>query len=204
MVQFLCTFGYDNTFSSCICVSILIGTGIAVSLVVSLLVQDTRKVFDYDVKLVFSRRKIVQNLVDNFIRRHVVALKIVIGVALLGITAFNIAMRYPDNEIAIGITIAVYGGAGLAALPLMNELIVETTYPVGEATSTGVSMMASQLVAALLVGLSAIVPSSGSDDYPHTVCRDGESQDLTWYLLFVNGIFILYYPFFVYFYRKLI
>ena len=45
MVQFLCTFGYDNTFSSCICVSILIGTGIAVSLVVSLLVQDTRKVF---------------------------------------------------------------------------------------------------------------------------------------------------------------
>ena len=123
---------------------------------------------------------------------------------MLGISGFNIAMRYPDNEIAIGITIAVYGGAGLAALPLMNELIVETTYPVGEATSTGVSMMASQLVAALLVALSAIVPSSGSDDYPHTVCRDGESQDLTWYLLFVNGIFILYYPFFVYFYRKFI
>lgn len=174
MVQFLCTFGYDNTFASCICVSILIGTGIATSLVISLLVQDTR--------------------------RHVVALKIVIGVALLGITGFNIAMRYPDNEIAIGITIAVYGGAGLAALPLMNELIVETTYPVGEATSTGVSMMASQLVAALLVALSAVVPSSGSDDFPDTVCRDGESQDLTWYLLFVNGVFILYYPFFVYFY----
>ena len=137
-------------------------------------------------------------------RRHVLALKIVIGVALLGITGFNIAMRYPNNEIAIGITIAIYGGAGLAALPLMNELIVETTYPVGEATSTGVSMMASQLVAALLVALSAIVPSSGSDDYPDTVCRDGESQDLTWYLLFVNGLFILYYPFFVYFYRKFI
>ena len=188
MVQFLCTFGYDNTFSSCICVSILIGTGIAVSLVVSLLVQDTRKVFTISSYSFRSEKNFP--MVKNFIRRHVVALKIVIGVALLGITGFNIAMRYPDNKIAIGITIAIYGGAGLAALPLMNELIVETTYPVGEATSTGVSMMASQLVAALLVALSAIVPSSGSDDYPHTVCRDGESQDLTWYLLFVNGIFI--------------
>ena len=146
-----------------------------------------------------QKKFVSRNLIH---RRHVVALKIVIGVALLGITGFNIAMRYPNNEIAIGITIAIYGGAGLAALPLMNELIVETTYPVGEATSTGVSMMASQLVAALLVALSAIVPSSGSDEYPETVCRDGESQDLTWYLLFVNGIFILYYPFFVYFYRK--
>ena len=54
-------------------------------------------------------------------------------------------MMYPDNEVGIIISLVVYGGAGLTALPLMNELVVESTYPVGEATSTGFAMMMSQV-----------------------------------------------------------
>ena len=52
---------------------------------------------------------------------------------------------YPNNEVGIIISLVVYGGAGLTALPLMNELVVESTYPVGEATSTGFAMMMSQV-----------------------------------------------------------
>ena len=43
IVQFLCPFGYSNTFSSSICISIIIGTGIIVSFGVSFLVRGTRK-----------------------------------------------------------------------------------------------------------------------------------------------------------------
>ena len=65
--------------------------------------------------------------------------KIIAGVALLGLTGFNIAMQFPNNEILIGASLIV-GGAGMAGMPLINELIVETTYPAGEATSTGIGI----------------------------------------------------------------
>ena len=56
-----------------------------------------------------------------------------------------LAMTFPNNEAGIIVSLVVYGGAGLTALPLMNELVVESTYPVGEATSTGFAMMMSQV-----------------------------------------------------------
>ena len=44
IVQFLCPFGYDNTFSSVAGVPIILGTGIIVSIGVSFIVRGTRKV----------------------------------------------------------------------------------------------------------------------------------------------------------------
>ena len=126
------------------------------------------------------------------------------GIALAAVLGFNIAMRYPANEIVIGITLAIYGGFSLAALPLANELIVETTYPVGEATSIGFPMVASQVNSAITIALSSLVPLNGIETYPDSVCRDGESQDLTWFLSIVIGIPSVLYPFFVYFYRNFI
>ena len=62
------------------------------------------------------------------------------GISILGSCGFNIAMQFPKNEILICVSLVILGGAGMACLPLMNELIVETTYPAGEATSTGIGV----------------------------------------------------------------
>jgi len=145
--------------------------------------------------------------------------KIIIGIAALASIGFNFAMRFPENEIWIlgilfetrhnqfkqtscsikyKVTVIIYGGAGLTGLPLMNELIVETTYPIGEATSTGFGMIAAQALAAVLVVLSSIPEQGYSPE--QSVCPDGEGQDLFWYLIIINGILVLYYPFFVFFY----
>ena len=126
-----------------------------------------------------------------------------VGICLLALSGFNIAMQYNQNEVWIGITLAIGGGAGLAFLPLMNELIVETTYPVGPATSTGIPNWLSGSFGGALVALSSLVPLSDLDEYPNSVCRDGETQDLSWYISIVTGIGLIYYLFFVYFYRKI-
>lgn len=57
------------------------------------------------------------------------------------------AMMYSDNEILILLTCIVYGAAGLSAYPIACELTVETTYPVGEATSTGIFVMFGEFLA---------------------------------------------------------
>ena len=110
-------------------------------------------------------------------------------------------MKYAENEILIGITLAISGGAGIAFLPIMNELIVETTYPVGAATSTGIVKLLSGLFGGVLMAFSSLIPLSDLDDYPDSVCRDGESQDLSWFVSIINGIGLVFYLFFVYFYR---
>ena len=79
------------------------------------------------------------------------------GISLLGASGFNISMQYPKNEIFIGISFAVMGGAGLACLPLMNELIVETTYPAGEATSIGIPVWLTSPLSGALVALSSVI-----------------------------------------------
>ena len=126
-----------------------------------------------------------------------------VGICLLALSGFNIAMQNAQNEVLIGITLAIAGGAGLAFLPLMNELIVETTYPVSPATSTGIPNWLSGPFGGALVALSLLVPLSDLDEYPNSVCRDGESKDLSWYLSIATGIGFVYYLFFVYFYRKI-
>ena len=121
LVQFLCPHGYSNTFASSICASAIIGSGLLCSLVLSFFIDGTE--------------------------RHVTAIKILFPVAMLGSIGFTVAMMYPDNEVWIVVACVVYGSAGLCAYPIACELTVETTYPVGEATSTGIFVMLGQLLA---------------------------------------------------------
>ena len=115
---------------------------------------------------------------------------------------FGIAFQFPNNEILICVSLVILGGAGLPCLPLVNELIVETTFPAGEATSTGICFCLSGPLSGALVALSSLIPYSNQDEYPNSVCRDGELQDLSWFFTITNAITIVCYPFFVYFYRK--
>ena len=124
------------------------------------------------------------------------------GICILGIGGFNIAMQFPNNEVLICVSLVILGGAGMACLPLTNELIVETTYPAGEATSTGIGSWLSGPLSGVLVALSSLIPYSDQNEYPDTVCREGELQDLSWFFSIMNSVLIAYYLFFVYSYRK--
>lgn len=125
-----------------------------------------------------------------------------IGIVAMGSSGFNIAMQYSENKILIATTLAISGGAGVSCMPLFNELIVETTYPAGEATSTGIATWLAGPITGIFIALSTLIPYSNQAKYPDSVCRDGETQDLSWFLSIMNGIFIVYCLFFVYFYRK--
>ena len=127
-----------------------------------------------------------------------------LGISFFALTCFIAAMQHPENEIAIGVTLAITGGAGLACIPLMNELIIETTYPFGTATSTGIALTASRIFGTILIALSTLVPYGDKIDYPMSVCREGELQDLSWYLTITNSMLIIYYFIFVYLYRQVI
>ena len=124
------------------------------------------------------------------------------GIAILGMCGFGIALQFPNNEILICISLVILGGAVFPCLPLVNELIVETTYPAGEATSTGICACVSGPLSGALVALSSLIPYSDQHDYLDSVCRDGELQDLSWFFSILNAITIVFYLFFVYFYRK--
>ena len=110
-------------------------------------------------------------------------------------------MNFPNNEILIGVSIVVCG-IGVPMFPLTNELIVETTYPAGEATSTSICAQLAGPLSATLVALSSLIPYGDQDEYPDSVCRDGELQNLSWFVAMMNGIFLVNYLFFAYFYRK--
>ena len=107
-------------------------------------------------------------------------LKIIGGITILGLCGFNISMTFPNNEILIGVSMVVCG-MGVASLPLSNELIVETTYPAGEATSTSICAWFAGPLSGALVALSSLIPYGDLDNYPESVCRDGELQDLSWF-----------------------
>ena len=111
-------------------------------------------------------------------------------------------MQFSNNEILIGASLVVVGGAGFAGVPLMNELIVETTYPAGEATSTGIGVWLTAALSGAIIAISSLIPYGDLNDYPDSVCRTGELQDLSWFFTIMNGIFLVYSLIFAYFYRK--
>ena len=121
---------------------------------------------------------------------------------------------YPNNQAGILATLIVFGGAGLTALPLMNELVVESTYPVGEATSTGFAMIMSlvsftllptklnsiterkiQALAAIFIVLSLIPPTGYEPE--HSICPEDQGQNFFWYMVGLNSVFVLFYPIFI-------
>ena len=69
-------------------------------------------------------------------------------------------------------------GAGFAAVTLLNEIIVETTYPVGERTSTGIGAWLTAALSGTIIAISSLIPHGDLNEYPDSVCRIGELQDL--------------------------
>ena len=91
--------------------------------------------------------------------------------------------------VSIGVSFLVGGtrnienqqsGAGFGGVTLMNESIVEITYPVGERTSTGIGAWLTAALSGAIIAISSLIPYGDLNDYPDSVCRIGELQDLFW------------------------
>lgn len=79
-------------------------------------------------------------IVDKY-KRFEEVIKGCFCLAALGSCAFPIVSRFPNMGIVIAIVLAIFGFLGFGIYPVGLELGVEVTYPVSEATSTGIIIM---------------------------------------------------------------
>jgi len=185
--QFLCPWGYDDNFSGPICVSVLVGSGFFGSAIAGVVVDKT-KLFTPITKFCFT-----------------------IGVA--SIVGFSIVHHYPHQRVWVALTLGVFGFFGIPVYPIGNELAVEATYPVGEATSTGVIFMLGQLQGIILVLILQILGVElKKEDAPLEVCNEsGDSSvtvlDMTNSAYFMMGyaclVWLIYLVFFKTEYRRI-
>jgi len=106
-------------------------------------------------------------------------------IALSASIGFSFMMHVPEQEPWIALVLGVYGLGGLSFFPLCCEMAAESTFPVGEATSTGFLMMLGQLLAAVMMFGSVAVPKEFVPDV--SVCSPKEdAQDLSGFLLYLD------------------
>lgn len=176
--QMLCPWGYDDNFTGVVCVSSLIGAGLVGAAVAGLIVDKTK--------------------------RYMEVTKGCFAIASLALIAFSVVHNRPDQWVLIAITCGVFGLFGLPVYPVGNELSVETTYPVGEATSSGMLFIFGQLQSIVLViALSAIGSDIPEDKLTNSKCNTNskykvEVKDLaistyvlTGYAILVMLVFVL-------------
>nr|CAB3263800.1 major facilitator superfamily domain-containing protein 7-like [Phallusia mammillata] len=123
--QILCPWGYDDFYVGVVCGTVLIGVGFIGAGIAGVIVDKTKR-FTEVTKLGFL-------------------------IAVLALVAFAILHNRPNQWVAIAVACGVFGFFGIPVYPIGNELAVETTYPVGEATSSGVVFMSGQLQGIILV-----------------------------------------------------
>lgn len=115
--QILCPRGYSDDFAG-ICGALMIVIGMLLSAVAGVYVDKTKH-FDE-------------------------VLKISLSLAVLSGIAFTQVSRMRDQHAWVAVTAALFGGFGLTIYPISMELAVEVTYPVAEATSSGLCIVAGQ------------------------------------------------------------
>ncbi|XP_052772964.1 solute carrier family 49 member A3-like [Mya arenaria] len=169
--QILCPRGYSDDFAG-LCGALMIVCGVIMSGVAGVYVDKTKR-FDEVLKVSFA-------------------------IATLAGIAFTQVSRLRDQQALVAITLALFGGFGLVIYPISMELAVEVTYPVAEATSSGLCIVSGQVLAiATLLSMQYIAqPLSGYESQLETGCHISENstdnfvpQDWTYSNLFIFNVF---------------
>lgn len=167
--QILCPWGYDSNFSGVVCNSALIGGGIVGAILASIIADKTRK--------------------------HTEIAKICLVLSTLALISFAVMHSYRDLAAPIAVSLGVFGFFALPVYPIGNELCVETTYPVGEATSSGILMMVGQLQGILLLVLFSSLGKELPSDFLGEVCNTSDSAltiyDMAIPLYIMTGVAIV-------------
>lgn len=164
--QFLCPKGYDNSFVG-LCGSLLIVGGLLGSVVAGVIVDRT-KWFEQVAKISYSIAAVVS-------------------------CAFALLSLRPHVEVPLAVSVTLFGAAGFAIYPLGLEMGVECTYPVAEATSSGLLIIAGQIFGIIYVLLmSALAGPASNYDMSIEKCTAAEAlsvqpQDWTVPVLIMCG-----------------
>lgn len=150
--QMLCPWGYDDNFAGVVCTASMIGAGLVGAAIASVVVDNTK--------------------------RYIEVTKVCFVIAVLALIAFAVMHSYPGLWVPIAISLGAFGLCGLPVYPIGNELSVETTYPVGEATSSGILFMSGQLQGILLVVILSAISTELPADHPGEVCKSGGDEDV--------------------------
>ncbi|XP_051513605.1 solute carrier family 49 member A3-like [Myxocyprinus asiaticus] len=97
----------------------------------------------------------------------------------LGCTAFAVVSLLRDQKIAIGAACAWFGLFGFSVYPIAMELGVECSYPVGEATSSGLIFISGQVQSVIYMLLLQALTKPMADS-PLSVCAAGGDASLSW------------------------
>ncbi|KAK7479160.1 hypothetical protein BaRGS_00029601, partial [Batillaria attramentaria] len=149
--QILCPRGYSNDFSG-LCGALLIACGVVGAGVTGALVDKTKR-FEEVAKSCYV-------------------------VALFAGIIFTEVCRYRHLEIPIALSVGVFGFFGFGSYPVCMEMAVEITYPVAEATSSGLLFISGQIqgLVYMLVAQKITQPLPLAEQGLPTGCTTGNSS----------------------------
>ncbi|CAH1258649.1 MFSD7 [Branchiostoma lanceolatum] len=142
--QVLCPRGYDNTYVG-LCAALMIICGVVGAGVAGILVDKTKR-FQEVVKVGFAGA----------------------ALALLGLSFLS---RQRSQQPGIATLCGIFGFFGFALYPISTELAIEVTYPVAEATSSGLLIVSGQVWGIILILITqAIAQPLSAEDALHANC----------------------------------
>lgn len=136
--QMLCSRGYANSFSG-LCGALLFAGGLVGATVAGVVVDRTKK-FEETAKVCFC-------------------------LAALGYIGFTLLLPHQDFHVPLALVVSLMGAAGFALFPVCNELAVECTYPIPEATSAGLLGIVGQICSVFAVmGMQGLAQTLRTND----------------------------------------
>lgn len=150
--QILCVKGYSNDFAG-LCGAVAIVFGVLGAFLLGLYVDKTKKFTEVT--------------------------KINMCLTSLGCSVFAVVSQLSEQKFIIGAVCAWFGFFGYSVYPIAMELGVECSYPVGEATSSGLIFVSGQIQAALYLLLLQALAKPMADS-PLSVCATGADANLSW------------------------
>ncbi|XP_018615042.1 solute carrier family 49 member A3 isoform X1 [Scleropages formosus] len=116
--QILCVKGYTDDFAG-LCGALFIFCGVLGAAIVGLCVDRTKQFTE--------------------------ATKVNMSLSALALTAFAVVSQMQDQRVAVATVCSLLGFFGFAVYPIAMELSVECSYPVGEASSSGLIFVSGQV-----------------------------------------------------------
>ncbi|GMT06733.1 hypothetical protein PENTCL1PPCAC_28907 [Pristionchus entomophagus] len=147
----LCAKGYSETFSG-VMGAALIASGLVGAAVAGIITDMRKNWTEYIMKISFV-------------------------VAAIGAASLTVAINFEGVEWWIVLSICVFGFAGFALYPVGLETGVEITFPVAEATSTGLIIMSGQIQGVVYVLVTAILNTKAtSHELAIQTCTDNLTE----------------------------
>ncbi|XP_027865370.1 solute carrier family 49 member A3 [Xiphophorus couchianus] len=142
--QILCLKGYSNDFAG-LCGALFIVFGIVGAGAVGVYVDKTKKFTEVT--------------------------KISLSLSTLSCIAFSVVSLMPHQKVAVAAVCSLFGFFGFSIYPVAMELSVESSYPVGEATSAGLIFVSGQVQSVVYIVLLQALTKPITES-PLSTCGD--------------------------------